>query len=138
MAGFSRFLKFFLLVLVGFCRFLAMNIQETLKMRSLSGLEKIPQKIRKPKYTWFLWFWVKEEIFSVSGIFIEDYLKNLKCWEKSNNRFGLSASKLSKNRKFFWKSPWPKTANTSGVFSFKFCDETRLVWLILLEPVCWS
>jgi hypothetical protein len=25
----------------------------------------------------------------VSGIFIEDYLRNLTCWEKSTNRFGL-------------------------------------------------
>jgi hypothetical protein len=40
-------------------------------------------------------------IFSVSGILIEDYLKNLTRWEKSKNRFGLNAPKLSKNHLFF-------------------------------------
>jgi hypothetical protein len=40
---------------------------------------------------------LKEGIFSVSGIFIENYLRNLTCWEKSKNRFGLSEPKLSKN-----------------------------------------
>jgi hypothetical protein len=37
-------------------------------------------------------------IWSVFGRFIEDYLRNLTCWEKSKNRFGFSAPKLSKNR----------------------------------------
>jgi hypothetical protein len=37
-------------------------------------------------------------IFSVFGRFIEEYLRNLTCWEKSKHRFGLSTSKLSKNR----------------------------------------
>jgi hypothetical protein len=36
--------------------------------------------------------------FGVSGIFIEDYLRNLTCWEKSKNKFGLSTPKSSKNR----------------------------------------
>jgi hypothetical protein len=36
-------------------------------------------------------------IFSVFGRFIEDFFKNLRCWVKSKNRFGLSAPKLSKN-----------------------------------------
>jgi hypothetical protein len=39
-----------------------------------------------------------KDILSVFGRFIEDYLRNLKCWEKSKNRFGLSAPKLSKNQ----------------------------------------
>jgi hypothetical protein len=42
-------------------------------------------------------------IFSDFGRFIEDYLRNLTCWEKLKNRFGLSATKLSKNRRFFSK-----------------------------------
>jgi hypothetical protein len=42
---------------------------------------------------------LKEGIFSVSEIFIEDYLSNLTCWSK--NRFELSAPKLSKSRRFF-------------------------------------
>jgi hypothetical protein len=37
-------------------------------------------------------------IFSVFGRFIEDYLRNLMCWENSKNRFGISASKLSRDR----------------------------------------
>jgi hypothetical protein len=43
-------------------------------------------------------------IFSVFGRFIENYLRNLTCWEKSTHRFGRSASKLSKNRRFFQKT----------------------------------
>jgi hypothetical protein len=41
---------------------------------------------------------LKEGILSVSGIFIEDYLRNLTCWEKFENRDALSAPKLRKNR----------------------------------------
>jgi hypothetical protein len=37
-------------------------------------------------------------IFSVFGRFIEDYIRILTFWEKSKNRFGLSAPKLTKNR----------------------------------------
>jgi hypothetical protein len=36
-------------------------------------------------------------IFSVFGRFIEDYLRNLTCWKKSKNRFGLNTPKLNKN-----------------------------------------
>jgi hypothetical protein len=36
-------------------------------------------------------------IFSVFGRFIEDYLRSLTSWEKSKNKFGLSALKLSEN-----------------------------------------
>jgi hypothetical protein len=52
----------------------------------------------KPKKLRILWFRkipcglfpkpLKKYIFSGSGIFIEDYLRNLTCWEKSKNRFG--------------------------------------------------
>jgi hypothetical protein len=35
---------------------------------------------------------------------IEDYLRTLMCWEKSKNRFELSAAKLSKNPWFFQKT----------------------------------
>jgi hypothetical protein len=65
-------------------------------------------------FFFFLWFHkipcglfhkpLKEGIFSVSGILIEDFLRNLKCWEKIKNRFGLNAPKLSKNRRFFFNT----------------------------------
>jgi hypothetical protein len=47
---------------------------------------------------------LKENIFNVSGIFNEDYLRSLTFWEKSKNRFGLSTLKLSKNRWFFFSA----------------------------------
>jgi hypothetical protein len=47
---------------------------------------------------------LKEAIFSVSGIFIEKYLKSLTCCEKSKNRFGLNAPTLSKNCWFFFNT----------------------------------
>jgi hypothetical protein len=50
---------------------------------------KTESKLKKP---------LKQGIFRVSGIFIEDYLRNLTCWEKSKYRFGINAPKLSKNR----------------------------------------
>jgi hypothetical protein len=34
---------------------------------------------------------LKKGIFSVFGRFIDDYLRNLTCWEKSEIRFGLCA-----------------------------------------------
>jgi hypothetical protein len=59
---------------------------------------KLDSKLKKP-----LWFRkmpcglfpkpLKERIFSVSGLLIKDYLRNLTCWKISKNRFGLSASK---------------------------------------------
>jgi hypothetical protein len=65
---------------------------------------KLVQKPKKPRIFWFRKIPCglfpkpfKEGIFNVFGIFIEDYLKNLTCWKKSPNRFGLSAPKLSKN-----------------------------------------
>jgi hypothetical protein len=69
---------------------------------------KQDSKSKKPCVLWFRKILcsffsklLKVAIFSVSGIFIEDYLRNLTCWKKSKNRFGLSAPKLSKNRWFF-------------------------------------
>jgi hypothetical protein len=50
-----------------------------------------PHGFRKIPYSFFL-----EGIFSVFGRYIEDYLRNLTCWEKSKNRFGLSATKLTR------------------------------------------
>jgi hypothetical protein len=38
---------------------------------------------------------VLKGILSIFEKFIVDYLRNLKCWEKSKIRFGLSAPKLS-------------------------------------------
>jgi hypothetical protein len=35
-----------------------------------------------------------QTIYSVFGRYIEDYIKNLTCWKKSKNRFGLNAPKL--------------------------------------------
>jgi hypothetical protein len=62
-------------------------------LRQTRCAKKIPKIVLKTRLK------TKESqgIFSVSGIFIEDYLKSLTCWEKSKNRFGLGASKLSKN-----------------------------------------
>jgi hypothetical protein len=61
----------------------------------------LDSKPKKPRVLWFRKIpWVlfpqplNKGIFSVSGIFIEDYLTNLNGWEKSKNRFGLSAPKL--------------------------------------------
>jgi hypothetical protein len=46
---------------------------------------------------------LKEGIFRVPEIFIEDYLRNLTCRENSKNRFGLSEKKPSVREKKFLK-----------------------------------
>jgi hypothetical protein len=55
-------------------------------------------------------------ISSVFGRFIEDYLKNLTCWEKSINRFGLYAHLARKKDKIALGSEISRT----NVF-FSFC-----------------
>jgi hypothetical protein len=45
-----------------------------------------------------------KEFFSVSGIFIEEYLRSLTCWEKSKNRFGLSAPKKKQETMIFFNT----------------------------------
>jgi hypothetical protein len=42
---------------------------------------------------------LNKDIFSVFGRLNEEYLRNLTCWEKSENRFGLNAPKLTKKTK---------------------------------------
>jgi hypothetical protein len=72
-------------------------------LRQTRGDKKIPKTVLKTilkikkKHIYFNF--VKYLVVScVSEIFIEDYLRNLTCWEKSKIRFELSASKLSKKR----------------------------------------
>jgi hypothetical protein len=55
--------------------------------RQTRGAKKIPKTVLKTN---------NKGILSVFGRFIEDYLISLTCKEKSYNRFGLSARKLSK------------------------------------------
>jgi hypothetical protein len=52
-------------------------------------------KIKETTYSlFFVKYLVAKDIFSIFGIFIEVYLRNLTCWEKSKNGFGLSAQKF--------------------------------------------
>jgi hypothetical protein len=60
----------------------------------------------KTKKTIYFNFWkipccpflklLKKGIFSVFERFIEDYLRNLTCWEKSKNKIGLSATSMNR------------------------------------------
>jgi hypothetical protein len=58
---------------------------------------KLESKLNKPRIFWFSKP-SNKDILNVFGKFIEDYLRNLTCWENSKNRFVISTPKLNKNR----------------------------------------
>jgi hypothetical protein len=70
----------------------------------INQIQKIKDKNGKISFTSHFSMPLNEDIFGIFGRFIEDYIRNLTCWKKYENRFGLSALKLSKNHRFFLKT----------------------------------
>jgi hypothetical protein len=78
----------------------AKNIPKT-ELKTRFKTKEITYTLISYNTLWSLFQTTQRGIFSVSGIWIEDYLRNLTWRERFENRFGLSTPKLRQNQWFF-------------------------------------